>query len=310
LSKVIVVICGSYKNAQVQVAVVGGTGRLGSLIVKHLLAQNVGVTILTRKDSKNKVNIDDLQKKGAKIVEVDLNDEAALVHLLRGHKVLISSLLGGPDLIFEGQRRLLRASKSAGVQKFIPSDFSFDYRNVEYGINVNIDDRKRFNEELVTSGIQWVSILCGAFTEILFGFAGSWNKKESKFIVWGDGSQYFDTTTYEDTARFTVAAALNDRIQGFVPIAGDQLSWNDIAKIYEEVKKVKVTVESKGTIGELRNTLNLAKKNSPNPWATLPLQYALPVASGEAKFRSVKNSLFPEITTTTTVREFLKQNDV
>jgi hypothetical protein len=46
---------------------------------------------------------------------------------------------------------------------------------------------------------------------VLFGFLGAINLQKREAYVWGDGDAEMQFTTYEDTAAYTAAAALDDR---------------------------------------------------------------------------------------------------
>jgi uncharacterized protein YbjT (DUF2867 family) len=109
------------------IALVGGTGHLGSLIGNAVLDKpDVQLRLLVRPARRDKVA--ELEKRGAQVVEGSLGPDAggALASLCEGVSTVISAVQGGPDVIIDGQTHLLRAARDAGARRFIPSDYSLD----------------------------------------------------------------------------------------------------------------------------------------------------------------------------------------
>ncbi|KAM0429539.1 hypothetical protein ACHAQK_011026 [Fusarium lateritium] len=108
-----------------RVVIIGATGQTGSVIVHALLestSPTFEVTALTRPSSVNKPAVLELQKKGVKIVSVDLSGpESALVELLVGADVVISTIYGGSVM---DEVPLINASKAAGVKRYLPCFFA------------------------------------------------------------------------------------------------------------------------------------------------------------------------------------------
>ncbi|NJL53118.1 MAG: hypothetical protein HC930_14680 [Hydrococcus sp. SU_1_0] len=55
-----------------------------------------------------------------------------------------------------------------GVKRMIPSDYSVDYRKLDWGDNYNLDLRKKVFNVLEQSNLSYTLILNGCFTDILF----------------------------------------------------------------------------------------------------------------------------------------------
>ncbi|KAJ4250179.1 hypothetical protein NW762_011994 [Fusarium torreyae] len=108
-----------------RVAVIGAAGQTGSVIVQALLestAPTFEVVALTRPSSVNKTAVLDLQKKGVKIVAVDLRSpESTLTEVLVGTDVVISTIYGGSVM---EEVPLINASKAAGVKRYLPCFFA------------------------------------------------------------------------------------------------------------------------------------------------------------------------------------------
>ena len=79
--------------------------------------------------------------------ETDYESVDELASCLRDVDVVVSALAGLDDVIVGAQGRLVRAASMAGVSKFVPSDFSIDYRRLPVGGgNRNLDMRREFHE--------------------------------------------------------------------------------------------------------------------------------------------------------------------
>jgi hypothetical protein len=75
-----------------------------------------------------------------------MTDETAMAKLMDGVHTVISAVQGGPDVIVDGQLRLLEVAKKSGVVRFVPSTFSYNIWAVPKGNNVNTDWRLQFDE--------------------------------------------------------------------------------------------------------------------------------------------------------------------
>ena len=92
------------------VAVVGGTGTLGALVVRELLARGAGVRVLSR----NATNV----PAGATHHRVDLTSGDGLASALAGTDAVVdaaNSTKAADEVLVAGTRRLLEAEAAAGV---------------------------------------------------------------------------------------------------------------------------------------------------------------------------------------------------
>ncbi len=80
---------------------------------------------------------------------------------------MVSAINGLDSAIFGAQSRLLEAAAAVGVPRFIPSDFSIDYRGIRPRSNRNLQLRRDFAQTLYATEILATSILNGAFTDML-----------------------------------------------------------------------------------------------------------------------------------------------
>lgn len=294
------------------ISLVGGTGRLGTLIANALLERpGVQLRLLVRAGSRAKLA--DLERRGAQVVEGALGaeDAAALAALCKGAHTVVSSVQGGPDVIVEGQGRLLRAARDASVRRFIPSDFSFDFFGLGEGENINSDWRREFarRAEAERGAVQMVHVLIGAFLDkgVLFDFLGAFDLRKDEGYLWGDGEMKMEFTTYEDTAAFTAEAALD---AGPLPdrlfFAGESLNFHELVRETEAGLGRPLTVKRLGTLANLDAELARRLRDEPgNRFAWLPLMYWRAMLNGKGGLGPLMNARYPGIRATG-VREYVK----
>ncbi len=227
------------------ILVAGGTGNLGGRIIKALIKRGAEVRAIVRNGSEPE-KIAKLTELGAKVITVDMSDAEDLKQACQGVSCVVSALAGLHDVIVDSQIQLLDAAISAGVPRFIPSDYSSDFTKLPAGENRNFDLRKEFHQYLDKSPIAATSILNGAFADILSYGTPLYNVKNSSVGYWGDKSDWkIDFTTMDDTADYTAAAALAKPSLGEIDpstprilrIASFQISPNELVAAGTEVKQ-------------------------------------------------------------------------
>ncbi len=293
------------------IALVGGTGHLGTLIGNALLdKQDVRLRVLVRPGSREKVA--GLEKREAQVVEGALGPEsrAALDLLCQGASTVISAVQGGPEVIIDGQTHLLRAARDAGVNRFIPSDYSLDLFKVKPGHIPTSEMRRQFAlvADAERGKVEVVHVLNGGFLDrgVLFGFIRVIDVEKQTAYVWGDGKQPMDWTTYLDTARYTVEAAVDERpVPRIFSVAGDVLDFEGLVRAYESGSGKKLRVERLGSLEDLDARIEQLKQAGPAQFLSyLPLMYYRSVLNGEGKLAPLMNDRYPAIRPTT-VREYV-----
>jgi uncharacterized protein YbjT (DUF2867 family) len=281
-----------------KVLVVGGTGKLGQKIVRELAARGANVRATARAGSKREA-VESLQAHHAEVVEADLGDEPALARACTGIDVIVSAVQGLRETIVDGQTRLLRAAERAGVARMIPSDYSVDFFKTQDGGNRNLDLRRAFNRILDGSSVRGVSVLCGAFMDLLaYGAIGP--DASGVFRVWADEHMPYEFTHTDDVARYIAAAALDDGAPRVVRVLGDAKSPLQLAGIFSESRGgSSVTIQSAGSLEDLDRTIAKLRDADEAPLNTFPvwqqLQYVRDMASGKARLSPVDNARYPEI---------------
>lgn len=293
------------------IALVGGTGRLGALIANAVLDKpDARLRVLVRPGSREKAA--DLEKRGAQLVEgsLDEGDARGLAALCENASTVISAVQGGPEVIIDGQRRLLRAAREAGVRRFVPSDYSLDLFKVKPGHIPTSELRRQFASiaDAERGAVEVVHVLNGGFLDrgVLFGFIRIIDVEKQTAYVWGDGKQPMDWTTYEDTARYTAEVALDERpVPRVFSVAGDVVDFDGLVRAYEEASGKTLRIERLGSLDDLDARIDSLQKSQPqNFYAWLPLMYLRSMFDGEGKLAVLMNDRYPSIRPTT-VREYV-----
>ena len=292
------------------VLVLGSTGMLGTKIVKALLDKGeTEVRAMIRPGSydNHQEDIDAIKAKGAKIVEGDLMKPESLLPVFEGVNVVVSAV-GNNQTTVPGQKNAIDAAKKQGVKRFIPSDFSVDYRKLDYGDNDNLDLRKQVLEYLQQSGLEYTLILNGAFIDIISTpFLPQFDLDNGVFKYWGDGETPIDMTTTEDTAKY-VAEAVSDLqlANTALEVAGEVLTMKHLKTAYEDATGNKLEVQHLGSVGDLKRWIEDKKQTAESPVEYIPQQYEYAMVSGKGKLDNIQNSRYPHIKPLT-VAEYIKQ---
>jgi nucleoside-diphosphate-sugar epimerase len=110
---------------------------LGFLIVAAVIEKGT-IEVKARVRSSNdrhpekRQKIDEMKAKGAGIVEGDLMKPETLLRACAEVDVIVSAV-GNNEVTVLGQKNLIDAAKQQGVKRFIPSDYSVDYRKLSLG---------------------------------------------------------------------------------------------------------------------------------------------------------------------------------
>jgi nucleoside-diphosphate-sugar epimerase len=274
------------------VLLIGVTGNLGGRIARELLGREAKLRVLVRAASRAKLT-PEIESQ----VEVVEDPSRAF----NGIESVVSAVQGGPETIVGAQLEWLAAARKAGVKRFIPSDYSFNFFGLAEGENFNSDWRREFARRAAEQAgpVEIVHILNGAFLDrgVLFGFLGVFDLQKGEAYLWGDGNQKMDFTTYADTAAYVAEVALAD---GPLPhefcVAGDSLTFHELVEQTASGLGRPITVKKLGTLDDLDAEIARRLHAEPrNIFAWLPLMYWRGMLNGKGKLGPLMNSRFPAI---------------
>ncbi|MDL4821731.1 NmrA family NAD(P)-binding protein [Actinomadura opuntiae] len=282
-----------------KVFVAGATGLLGGQIVQALLDQGTPVRALVRPGTsqEKKVSLTARQAHGLELVEGDLTDPAErLADAVGDATTVISAVQGGPDVIIDGQVNLVHAAEKAGAHRFVPSDFAVDVTKLDDGDNFMIDWRRQATAAYFGTRLEVVSVLNGAFYEVMTGFMGLIDWEQGTLSHWGDPDQPLDLTSVADTAAYTAAVALDPAATGTMRFAGEVISMRQFHDAVQRGSGRTLRLHHLGTADDLRAEINRQAAATQNPFDYVALQYQWCMVSGKAKFDTLDNTRYPHIT--------------
>ena len=294
------------------IVVAGASGDIGGRITKALLQREATVRALVR-HSTAPDKVERLRELGADVVHADLTSASEALPACEGAACVVSALAGLRDVIVEAQTLLLYAAVSAGVPRFIPSDYSIDFTVCRPGENRNLDLRREFHARLDKAHISATTVFNGAFAELLTGEMPMISARLKRVLYWGDADQRLDFTTKDDSAAFTASAALDPSTPRFLRIAGDQLSARELAAVVSEVTSEEYRPLRLGSLRTLGALAKIARVVAPGRDELYPawqgMQYTCNMFEGRAKLQALDNDRYPGLHWTN-VREVLSKQRV
>lgn len=203
-------------SSPLTVGVAGITGKFGRLIASKLLA-NPSTTVRGYGRNPSKLPSPLTTSARVQLFQGEAFDTAALKRFVTGCDVVICAYLGDDNLMIEGQQTLIDACEESGtVTRYVASDWSLDYTKLKLGELFPKDPMikiKGYLDEKAAGGgrVKGVHVLIGGFMDaILSQFYGIWHPETKSISFWGEGTEVWEGTSYENAAEFT-AAVVADR---------------------------------------------------------------------------------------------------
>ncbi|KAF3011740.1 hypothetical protein E8E14_010676 [Neopestalotiopsis sp. 37M] len=298
------------------VGIAGITGKFARLVVNHLLKEpNVQIRGYCR--NVNKLPEELRAAPNVTIIEGEATETDKLRQFARGCDVVVCCYLGDASLMVEGQKRLIDACEAEGVPRYVASDYSLDFTQLEYGQHPNKDFSKHvkaYLEEEDQAGrkktVQGVHVLIGAFMETFWSsYFEVFDAKECKLSFYGSGDEIWESTTYDTAAEYTAAVALDRDATGLLHFLGDRKSIRQLADEFEQVYGKRPVLDRRGTLEDLYTTMQaLADKDRANVYAYMALFYQYYCTNGQTYLKQdLDNSRYPHVSPVT-FKAFMQSN--
>ncbi|MEO6532031.1 MAG: SDR family oxidoreductase [Pseudolysinimonas sp.] len=218
------------------VLVVGGTGRLGSLIVQSLSADGTQVRVLTR----NETSADQLRQVGIETTVGDLRDAGCVRRAVEGCASVVSAASGfGPmgsaspkSVDRDGNLTLIEEAMRANVEHFVllsmhgaRPDASLELLRMKYAAE----------QFLVSSGLSWTIIRPTAFLETYLDVVAQPMKRRNSTLVFGKGDVVVNFVSVSDVAALVCKALRDGDLRGrTIDWGGANLTLNDLSAALHE----------------------------------------------------------------------------
>jgi NADH dehydrogenase len=219
--------------------IVGATGMLGGEICRLLAEQGKTVRALVR-DTSDPERVSRLHGLGMDVVQGDLKDRSSLDAACRGASVAISTASSTlsrregdsiESVDRQGQLNLVEAAEVAGVKHFVLISFP----NVD--IDFPLQSAKRAVEDRLRRGRMKYTILQPTcFMEVWLSPALGFDPARASVQVYGRGHNKISWISFQDVAKFAVAALDNPRASNKVIKLGgpDALSPLEVVRLAEQ----------------------------------------------------------------------------
>ncbi|KAF5664725.1 2-hydroxyisoflavone reductase [Fusarium heterosporum] len=218
-----------------KVAVVGGSGLLGSKVVSSLLNAGFQVTAITRNESKATFP-DNVVVKRVDITSVDSVKEA-----LTGLDAVVSTVATAAT---GNQKVIIDAAVSARVPRFIPSEFGIPSReNRDTKIGRLLAAKVKNTDYLIELAgkhdwFSWTGLSSGLFLDAgLRNERAFVNIKDRKFRLVDSGNEPYSTSTLSFIGD-AVAAILKkpeETANQYLNIAGVTTTQNEVLRMVEDI---------------------------------------------------------------------------
>lgn len=214
------------------VLVAGGSGRLGRLVVRSLIADGMHVRVLTR----YKERAIDVQALGAEPVVGDLSDSAAVDRAVEGCSTVIAAASGfGPmgsasprSVDRDGTATLISRSEQAGVARFV----LVSMQGAAPRATLEILRMKDAAEQVLrSSGMTWTIIRPAPFLETYLEVVGQPMQRRNATLVFGKGNVAAEFVPVADVAALVCAAVRHpERGGGIVEGRGEERTLNELSE--------------------------------------------------------------------------------
>jgi uncharacterized protein YbjT (DUF2867 family) len=214
------------------ILVVGGTGRLGTLLVRRLRARGANVRVLTR-DPTRAAN---LLEAGAEIVAGDLRDAVSVRRAVAGTDAIISAAHGfgddddvSPESVDRaGNFTLIDAAAQNGTTVVLMSivgataDHSMELFRAKHSAE----------QHLRASGVPWSIVRATAFIETWATIVGDPLRTSGRALVLGRGENPMNFVAVADVAALVERVVVTPELRGeVIEIGGSELTMNQLAEM-------------------------------------------------------------------------------
>ncbi|KAF4976417.1 hypothetical protein FZEAL_6897 [Fusarium zealandicum] len=293
------------------VTLAGANGNLAVRILRCLL-QKAGVVVRGYARNTAKIPEDIRNHSSFQTFQGEINDADKIRGVIRGADVVMCLYQGFDDVIVEGQKLLVDISEEEGVDRFFPSTFSGNIRNLKTGQHERMDLTLQIMEYLETKKLRPVHILIGGFLETWLGYLGIVDHQTNTVSYWGTGNEVWELTSYDDTAAFTAEVVMDKSAVGDMKFVGDRITPLEFAKVYERRFGINPKLVNYGSLDDLYKKMHEErdKHRGDSPWHYLPLFYQYYTSNGTMLLNEpVDNARYPNLRPTT-VEEFIQSRDL
>jgi len=263
------------------VAIVGASGNLGAPVLTALIdANKFNITVVSRIGSKSTF------PSGIKVVYADYSSLGSLTDAFKGQDAVISTV-GADGLL--GQSLLFDAASTAGVKRFIPSEFGSDTSNPltatlpVFGYKVAT---RRHIEAKVAAGAKttYTYVITGGFLDmgLIAGFLLAWQDGKPKLYDGGDNLFSATTLTSIGLAIVGVLTHYDETVNRSVYVEDFQTSQKQLLEIAKKALPTKTFEPVTEVLANVKKTSDEALAKGDYSMRTMLGYIFLSIFGGEA----------------------------
>jgi len=214
------------------ILVAGGSGRLGTLVVKDLAATGHRVRVLSRWPAR----LTDLGATGVEVASGDVRDPESLTEPMNGVRTVVSAVHGfdgsggvtPASVDRDGNRHLVAAAARAGADVVLVSvvGAAAQHRMELFRMKWSAE------QALMSSGVPWTVVRSSAFAETWVDILVQTAGRSGRPVVLGRGQNPVNFVAVQDVAGAVVRAVDDTSLRGTVLEVGgpENLTHSDLAE--------------------------------------------------------------------------------
>jgi len=213
------------------ILVAGGSGRLGTLIVRRLAARSLCVRVVTR-DRKRTAH---LEPAGVEVIEGDVRDRTSLDGAMVGVSTVVSAIHGFGDIgnvspasvDRDGNRNLVNAAAAAKATVVLVSIVG---ASAEHPIEL-FRMKYAAEEHLRASGTPWTIVRATAFAEFWLDLLDQTAGGSGRPVIFGRGTNPINFVSVSDVAALVERVVVDPSARGATFQVGGpkNVSFNELA---------------------------------------------------------------------------------
>lgn len=227
------------------ILITGGTGTLGTEVVRRLRARRLPVRVLTRDPAR----AGHIAGEAVEVVQGDVRDARVLTRIMGGVETVISAMHGfaGVDaagsmaIDRDGNANLIRAARGSGVGHFV----ILSVRDAAPKHPMELFRAKYAAEQaLRASGLAWTIIRPSSYMETWLSVLREPLSRSGKIVVFGRGENPINFVAAGDVAAIVERAVVDPALRGrTIDVGGpENLTLNNLAtRIEQAAGKANVT---------------------------------------------------------------------
>ncbi len=220
------------------ILIAGGTGTLGTRVVRLLTERGLMVRVMTREPGRARHLEGDL----VEVVAGDVRDSGAVERAASGSRTIVSAIQGfagtdptGPLAVDRlGNANLIRAAQTGGVEHFVLVSVQGAAPNHPMEL---ARMKHAAEQQLKASELAWTIVRPTAFMEVWGTLIGEPLLKTGKTRIFGRGNNPINFVSVHDVARFVELAVVDPALRGeLVEVGGpENLTMRQVAQTFGTV---------------------------------------------------------------------------